>query len=310
MARPTLDRNPKYLALIKRLGVARSMVRGSLEHLWDSCHESGNPILRPHHVEPTADWPGDPGAFLAALIEEGFLDKREDGTVEVHDYWDHAPDYVRKRKHREDARKGNYPADNGGQRRTTADNGAPPSPSPSPTLKEIPTTAPATRVREDEPPPPEPPQPPAEPQADPNRFPRARDAAETFHGFHNRLSQPCLEVAGEYQMRRYGGPNPSAPWYPILLREIASVLEVSDDLDRDRRKLIDTIRSPPQPQLRRDASFSQIAYFCGVKQRPEGLTYASPGPPRRDRNAQAKAGGKPAHAPGGGRHAELETPTF
>ena len=109
MARPTLKNNPKYLLLIRELraqGITASHVRGLLEELWDSCHECGNPLIKSaRHVEAAAGWEGEPGVLCAALVgtkeEGGFLDQNEDGSFQVHDYWDHAPDYVRKRAARE-----------------------------------------------------------------------------------------------------------------------------------------------------------------------------------------------------------------
>jgi hypothetical protein len=48
-------------------------------------------------VELAAEWSGEPGGFVSALLEERWLDETELG-LEIHDWWDHAPDYVRKRK--------------------------------------------------------------------------------------------------------------------------------------------------------------------------------------------------------------------
>jgi len=104
MARPTLNNNPKYRALIRRMarhGIWQATVRGLLEELWDSAHESGNPTFpNAEQVEAAAKWEGEPGIFAAELIDLKFLDT-ENGNLEIHDYWVHAPDYVVKRAARE-----------------------------------------------------------------------------------------------------------------------------------------------------------------------------------------------------------------
>lgn len=106
MARPTLDRNPKFKLLMKRLALPRPYVRGILECLWDACHESGVPIFRSgEHVEAVCDWAGDPNSLAGPLVEVGFLDAMENGELQVHDYWDHAPDYVKSRRRQEEKRK-------------------------------------------------------------------------------------------------------------------------------------------------------------------------------------------------------------
>jgi replicative DNA helicase len=105
MARPTLDKSPKFKALVRRLGLPRPYVRGLLEVMWDVCHEVGNPRLgSPEEVEAAAEWPGEPGVFFAALRDGRWIDELPDGAWEVHDYYDHAPEYVIRRGQRAVAR--------------------------------------------------------------------------------------------------------------------------------------------------------------------------------------------------------------
>jgi len=105
MARPTLKTNRKYQALLRRLarlGIGHATVRGLLEELWDSAHECGDPVFpNAEQVEAAAKWEGEPGTLTTELSELGFLDFLENGKLQIHDYWDHAPDYVRKRAARE-----------------------------------------------------------------------------------------------------------------------------------------------------------------------------------------------------------------
>jgi hypothetical protein len=138
MARPTLDRNVKFRRLCRTLELPEPYVRGLLETMWDCAHECGNPVLGISvDIEAAAKWPGSAGTFAAAVIDCGLVDEILNGRYRIHDYWDHAPDYVRKRRQREMERERNgaemeTTADNGGQRRTTAPNIITPAPAPAP----------------------------------------------------------------------------------------------------------------------------------------------------------------------------------
>jgi len=68
-------------------------------------------------IEAAAEWIGEDGALADVLIDLGFVDAVEGGYV-VHDIEDHCPQFVLKR-----IRRSRKVADNGGQRRTTADAG-------------------------------------------------------------------------------------------------------------------------------------------------------------------------------------------
>jgi hypothetical protein len=142
VARPSLDQNPKFKLLVRRLGVPRPYVLGLLETMWRVAWENGEPIIgTPDEIEASAEWPGEPGKFHAALVSGRLLDDVGDGRWSVHDFWDHAPEYVKKRRVRELERqqRGRVMADNGrkrrpksAKRRTTAKNGHTPAPAPAP----------------------------------------------------------------------------------------------------------------------------------------------------------------------------------
>jgi hypothetical protein len=112
MARPTLFSHRKLLKLAQRLQ-SRAIAVGSLELIWHFANESGTPILGDaDDIEGLADWRGERGELVAALMEcgtagggAGFIERRKDGRYEIHDYWHHAPDYVRKRAKRERERR-------------------------------------------------------------------------------------------------------------------------------------------------------------------------------------------------------------
>jgi hypothetical protein len=115
MARPTLSGHRKFRRLSAALA-SRVIARGVLELLWDACYEAGDDYLgTAADLEALVSWPGDPGKLALALAAcglpegHGFIEPVSDGhggvTYRVHDLWHHAPDYVRKRHHRENERR-------------------------------------------------------------------------------------------------------------------------------------------------------------------------------------------------------------
>jgi hypothetical protein len=136
--------NVKVKLLVQLLKLPRPYVRGLLETLWDVAHASGNPVLgSADAVEAAAEWPGDRGALFAALRECRLIDERPDESWEIHDYWHHAPEYVkgRLRKEQQRLRQRDATATVTGRSRDSHGNGcdvrATPSPSPSPTASPI-----------------------------------------------------------------------------------------------------------------------------------------------------------------------------
>jgi hypothetical protein len=110
MARPTLFAHQKFRRLAHMLGAPDPHVTGYLELMWHVAYESGNPRLGDAtDVELAAKWPGEPGKLCDAMLRcggdgrAGFIEEDPDrpGTFQIHDLFDHAPDYVRKRGERE-----------------------------------------------------------------------------------------------------------------------------------------------------------------------------------------------------------------
>jgi hypothetical protein len=100
MARPTLFRHRKFSRLVRILG-SEALALGHLELLWSAAYEAGEEIVGDSpDVEYAAKWTGEPGKLTESLTQCGFLDSTENGFV-IHDLWDHAPEYVRKRRARE-----------------------------------------------------------------------------------------------------------------------------------------------------------------------------------------------------------------
>ncbi len=114
MGRPGLDKHPKFRRLMHVLKETRAHIRGHLECLWEVAYENGNPeIGDAMDVALAADWQGEPGAFCKAALEcggkgkAGFIEPTSDNATRyrIHDLYDHAPEYVRKRCDRETDRQ-------------------------------------------------------------------------------------------------------------------------------------------------------------------------------------------------------------
>lgn len=158
VARPTLTTHRKFARLARNLG-SRITARGVLEIVWDACYESGDDYLgTAADIDQLVGWTGEPGTLALALVScglpegHGFIEPRasegQEVTYRVHDLWHHAPDYVRKRYHRERERRektepvsvDRRTAPNGGQslptldRQTEVDRTPAPARAPAPAL--------------------------------------------------------------------------------------------------------------------------------------------------------------------------------
>jgi len=132
MARPSLFTHRKLRKLARLLG-SKPLAVGCLELIWNVGYADGDPRLGSvADVEMAAEWTGNPGELTRCLLEAGFIDAVDaDGKLmakpvchvlpsvlplandmanvnfAIHELYDHAPEYVRKRMDREDERKRN-----------------------------------------------------------------------------------------------------------------------------------------------------------------------------------------------------------
>lgn len=113
MARPGFTNHRKFRRLSRALG-GEALARGSLELLWDTAYENGDDYIgQSDDVEAAARWNGEPGMLTRELLaaggdgNRGFIDEvsGRPGHYLIHDLYDHAPEYVRKRMSREAARR-------------------------------------------------------------------------------------------------------------------------------------------------------------------------------------------------------------
>ncbi len=113
MGRPNLTQHRKFSRLTRSLG-SLIRARGALELMWETGYQNGDDYLGDSaDVEAAAQWDGEPGKLATALLtaggegHAGFIDETPDrpGHYRIHDLWQHAPEYVRKRARREEERK-------------------------------------------------------------------------------------------------------------------------------------------------------------------------------------------------------------
>ena len=97
MKRETM-RHPKTWDLASRLDCSRPEALGYLTLLWDFAAEhapQGNLGKWPDGaIARACDWPGDPGAFVAALVDSGWLDRDPDHRLLVHHWWQHKEHWI------------------------------------------------------------------------------------------------------------------------------------------------------------------------------------------------------------------------
>jgi len=114
VARPGLVKHPKFLRLVRLLSVSPPHAYGLLEFLWAVAYECGNPEIGDSlDVELAAGWDGESGKLTTALLKcggeghAGFIEpiEGEPGRFQIHDLYDHAPDYVKRRMEREATRQ-------------------------------------------------------------------------------------------------------------------------------------------------------------------------------------------------------------
>lgn len=127
MALPTMSASPKFLRLChvaKRLGVSRPTMRGMLEQLWEAAHAQASPVFRDAlYVEAACEWDGESGALCGVLVAEGWVEVCEAGLM-IHDYWDHAPRWVKEQARKRESRAAKKAQNSGNITESTARIGA------------------------------------------------------------------------------------------------------------------------------------------------------------------------------------------
>lgn len=100
MAKIDIIDNIKFLRLTRLLGISKAQVLGHLELFWIRAYRTDtNNGLASIDIEAWAEWDGEDGKFSDSLEKSGFVDVC-DGLYSIHDYFDHAPRYIKQRQWR------------------------------------------------------------------------------------------------------------------------------------------------------------------------------------------------------------------
>ncbi|MFM9108766.1 MAG: hypothetical protein ACKOWF_18935 [Chloroflexota bacterium] len=97
----TLGQHPKLRRLALQLGIGRAQAVGHCMYLWWWCLDFAQDGRLDRYdvldLELAAEWAGEPGVLIAALIEVGLLDRSEHGLA-VHDWQDYAGRLLERRR--------------------------------------------------------------------------------------------------------------------------------------------------------------------------------------------------------------------
>ncbi len=97
-----LANHPKTKKMARKLGETIPSTIGRLHFLWwwamDYAQTGDLSKFEPSDIADAVMWDGNPNEVLTALIESGFIDACEDGTLAIHDWNDYAGRLIDKRK--------------------------------------------------------------------------------------------------------------------------------------------------------------------------------------------------------------------
>jgi len=108
-----LAKHPKTLKLARKLNISIAQTIGHLHLFWwwamDYAQDGDLSHCDPEDIAIAADWQDDAKLFVDALIDVGFIDRGDDGSLSIHDWYEYAgklierraADAARKKKSRE-----------------------------------------------------------------------------------------------------------------------------------------------------------------------------------------------------------------
>jgi hypothetical protein len=110
MAKSSLFDSIKFRWLVRTLKMPVPHVAGYLECMWQTAYAScSEHFPSDEALEIAAHWDGEPGVFAKAVTNETYnlVDRCANGRLKIHNFWQHAPQYVKQRKKYNDEQKKN-----------------------------------------------------------------------------------------------------------------------------------------------------------------------------------------------------------
>lgn len=96
-----LARHPKTLKLARKLNIPVAQVIGHLHMFWwwamDYAQDGDLSHCDPEDIAIAADWPDDAISFVESLVEVGFVDRHDDDSLSIHDWYDYAGKLIERR---------------------------------------------------------------------------------------------------------------------------------------------------------------------------------------------------------------------
>ena len=106
MAKPSFIHHWKFRLLCSILGENEAHVLGHIQMIWDCANTLKTPEFPSiEAIESVAYWEGEGGKLVKALVDCRLLEKSEKNTWQIHDYYDHCPDWIKRKEATEKKQK-------------------------------------------------------------------------------------------------------------------------------------------------------------------------------------------------------------
>ena len=108
VAKQQIRNSPKFLRLCKLTKESEPHALGHLQYLWMGTYDLDKDGVAgtADDVEDIARWDGERGVFTEALLECRLINRLDDGLYAIHNYWEHAPHYIKERLRKRGMRYG------------------------------------------------------------------------------------------------------------------------------------------------------------------------------------------------------------
>jgi len=98
MAKPSFIHHWKFRLLCHLLNENEAHTLGHIQLIWDCANTLKTPEFPSiEAIESVAYWDGQPGKLVKSLIECKLIEKSSNNTWQIHDYYDHCPDWIKRK---------------------------------------------------------------------------------------------------------------------------------------------------------------------------------------------------------------------